>query len=155
MMAKRLGWSDAFSVGHDLLDAGHRRLIDTINALCAAIEGKQGPKQLRDLADALKLEAADHFGHEDAVLQEIIGDVVHAAPQRREMRAHLKSMSDAALIEHIHEHGRQLTRLDLILRAQDPAIGPGTTSLFDELSDWFVKHAIKQDAHLKTILQAM
>ncbi len=151
----RLHWNETFAVGHDELDADHRRLIEAINQLCTTVEDDHGSEQLRAQMEAFKLLAEDHFKRENAVLRNISGGVKDDEPERRHKRAHLKVMSDAALEKHIAEHGRAFARLERILALHSNGTASAAATLCADLTDWFIKHAVKYDAHLKTIFQAM
>jgi hypothetical protein len=63
-------------------------------------------------------------------------------------------MSAAVIGEHIVDHARSLQQLGSIIRAfhSTPAEGK---QIGDALRGWFVEHAVKYDAHLKAVFQAM
>jgi hemerythrin len=141
-----------FAVGHDVLDAEHRGLMEIINKLCAAVLTKLEPEELRAVADELRRATKIHFRHENAVLKKIGADMGSATQSRRFREADLIAMTAAALRDHVAEHGRALTSLESILRPC--RAGSGELAHCAELKDWFVQHAIKHDAHIKAILQA-
>lgn len=90
----RLLWQDQFLTGNAEIDAQHRTLFVSANALLDAVASRQPAEQLRTLTDALLQEVIDHFRLEEALLE-------HATPSTA---PHLESHQElldraAALIE--------------------------------------------------------
>jgi hemerythrin len=145
-MARRREWSDAFAIGHTVLDARHRDLIRRINRLCAALDTKadMAPKhlELRSLLRAAK----EHFDHEIAVLKDV---VTRPAP------VHAKVIGASAMGEHESAHDRALDELRAIVAWIERALADDLPRHAEELISWFVIHAIKHDANLKSVFQAM
>ena len=135
-----LQWQDAFSVGHQQLDAEHRRLLDTINAVHEAEIGGDTIHTVRLLND-LHLMAMEHFRHENALLSEIIAGA-YPGPAA--------CMSETIANEHRAEHARALIALESLLRRH----GLGREkNLALHLTNWFVGHATDQDARLRSYFQ--
>lgn len=147
-MDRTLNWSEAFALGHPELDADHRALIQAVNTICAAYEAKREPEELRQLLSELEKLTKDHFDRENRVLSEII-----ARPEIHLQAA--QGISAAVLHEHMEEHQRTLARLQFITRATQPSTRSAGKLLSEELVTWFLEHAVKHDAHLKAVFQAM
>lgn len=147
-----LRWMEAYAVGHEGLDAEHRRLAVAINEIHAAERAGQNPSQVGILLDAFRCAAEDHLEHENLAMREV-GDRANRA--KANQLAFLKAMSDAVIDEHIAEHAQSLQKLNLVMRAFHSGANLGERALSDILKDWFVDHAIKYDAHLKAVFQAI
>jgi len=154
-MKPLLNWADSYSVGHAGLDADHRHLIDSINEVQSAMEARHPAEKMRPLLERLALSTEAHFHHENTVLEEIRDSVKVAPPKLRRQRAHLKALSDLALGAHILEHRSSLIKLVWITRVPRTDHEVWGPDLCANLRDWFLEHAIKYDADLKTIFQAM
>lgn len=151
-MTELLSWSDAFAVGHDVLDAQHRGLIEAINKLCSAVLAKPGNDELCELCKSLKRAAEEHFTHENAILREILHNT-DSGPKRRRRQAHLITLTGTALEAHIADHSQAFSRLEQML--EHLHIGADALAFCNDLKDWFVQHAIKHDSHLKALFQSM
>jgi hemerythrin len=150
-MPRALTWSASFSVGHPELDAEHRSLIEAVNAISVADKVNCAPQKLEDLLNELNLATEKHFEHENFVLRAIISK----AATDRHSPTFLKAMSDAAITEHIDDHQRAFAYLESIMHAKYSGTPSAEQPLADELINWFLDHAIKHDAHLKAIFQAI
>jgi hemerythrin len=147
-MGHPLPWSDHFAVGHPLLDAQHRRLVELINDVCAAVLSATNPDRLAPLIELLHLSAREHFRQEDAVMWEIKMGTYEPMKGRSRPSRLVEAMAEAAFDDHIAEHATMLTRFDAIVETS-------ADTLCEALKAWFVDHVIMQDAHLKSIFQAM
>lgn len=143
-----LAWSDAFSIGHDALDAEHRYLVEAINEIFAAFDADLPQPEIRSRLNALKVAITKHLRHESTVLERIKNGIYDDGQQRRPPPTFVKAMSAAAIEEHIAEHVDSLARVGALV-----ADASHTSCL--ELKAWFVDHAIKHNSHLKSIFQAM
>jgi hemerythrin len=145
-----LQWIDGYAVGHGGLDAEHLRLVGLINDIHVAdLAGNAG--QVACLLDMFRQAAAEHLGHENAVMREVESRAAQVTGGRE---AFLEAMSAAVICEHIIDHTRSLQQLDAIIRAFHATADTGA-QVGDALKAWFVEHAIKYDAHLKAVFQAM
>ena len=147
-MERALLWSEAFAVGHRGLDDEHRGLIAAINALDAALSGGGKPKRLDAMLGQLSEAAAAHLAHEDRVLREI-------KSRSDSYSIELKAMSLAALNLHLARHERALRELDTLLGREPQQAGVPLADLPEELRNWFVQHAVKDNAPLKSLFQAL
>jgi hemerythrin-like metal-binding protein len=146
-MSQRLKWIDAFSVGHAVLDAEHRDLIDRINQLCAALDAKEDmtPKHpdLRALTHAVK----EHFDHEGAVLNEVVSGTSASVSAR--------TLGETAINEHVSAHESAFVDLHAIIGNIERSALDRLPDYCEDLVRWFVDHSIKYDSHLKAVFQAM
>jgi hemerythrin len=141
-----LQWIDGYAVGHEGLDREHRRLVDIINEIHVA-ELAGNSEQVGGLLETLREVTAEHLGHENAVMHEVESRAAQATGGRQ---AFLEAMSAAVIDEHIGEHARSLQQIDTIIHGFHAGAQIG-----DALRGWFVEHAVKYDAHLKAVFQAM
>jgi hemerythrin len=150
-MPRALAWSESFSVGHAGLDAEHRSLIEAVNAISAADKANCAPKKMQSMLDDLKAAVEKHFDHENSLLRVIVSDAAtgHRSPK------FLRTMSEAAISEHIDDHQEAFAYLDTVIRAKYSRTRSEDQPLSDDLINWFLEHAIKHDAHLKAIFQAI
>jgi hemerythrin len=156
-MASPLAWRETFGVGHSGLDAEHKLIIETIGELWAAVEDEVTPHLVAERLTALMEIVEKHFRHENAVLREIIATGnAPSSKRRRRSQSPLKAMSANALNDHINDHQASLHRLTSIIGNEGGAkAGASAFERRGELVAWFLDHAVKHDAHLKAIFQAM
>jgi hemerythrin len=147
-MGQSLPWSANYAIGHAELDAQHRGLVDLINNIDSAVSPAGNPGNLANLLRSLRAAAVEHIRSENAVLWEISSGTYQPLRDRPRTPHFLKAMAEAAFDTHIAEH-------DVLLGQLDAIIGGPVDALREALKAWFVDHAIKHDAHLKTIFQAM
>jgi hemerythrin-like metal-binding protein len=141
-MAFQLEWRDAFSVGHSGLDMEHRDLIARINEICSG----EAIENIEHRIQSLVLFVKDHFEHESAALRKIIDGSL-------EITASAKTVSADAILDHIHDHEISLAKLRAIGQA---IVDAGVNERNREaLKLWFIDHAIRHDAHLKSVFQAL
>lgn len=152
-MVSPLAWSEAFEVGHVTLDGDHRRLVTAINDICAAAESTEPRARLQPLLEAFRLLAEDHFKREDVVLREAVDRAKDPHQERSLTADYLKAVSDTALDEHRGAHAMALKDLGSIIRSLGLGGAPAGSTICIDLKQWFVDHATKHDAHLKTIFQ--
>lgn len=139
-----LVWSPMLALGHGDIDAGHLRLMEAINGVCASRYAQQLDKRL----GRLKSEIDDHFGKETNLLREIKSGSYGEMRKQPPTPGLLKAIRDAALDEHILDHHTSLIQVRAIVSAAGQALCSG-------LKIWFIEHSTKHDAHLKAIFQAM
>lgn len=147
-MSPIVEWNDAFSVAHPALDAEHREIMLAIGRVA---EAGNDHTRLRSLLCDVKQKTAAHFAHENAMLHEIAAATLSA----RQRGKFIAAMSQALIDEHVAEHDVALASLEFMIRrtladnsAKAPALG-------ETLTHWFVNHAVKHDAHLKTLFQTI
>lgn len=147
-----LPWTEGYAVGHDGLDAEHRDLVEIINEIHVAQQADEASERINALLDVLHQKTIDHLRHENSAMREVSGKV---ALEKGSHPAALKAMSDAVMDEHIAEHARSLQKLASIIQGFGPKSNAPHGELGDMLKDWFIEHAIKYDAHLKAVFQAL
>jgi hemerythrin len=143
-----LQWSEEFAVGHAGLDAQHRRLVEIVNDIEAAVHSKKKPERLADLLKVLRKATDEHIKQENALLWEIKSGTYGPLKDRPRTPHFLRAMAEAAFDEHTAEHATLLVHFDAICSAP-------VDELCEALRAWLVVHAIKCDSRLKAIFQAM
>lgn len=149
-MLQRLEWSEAFSVAQPALDAEHREIVDAIGQISEAADTSD-PARLRPLLCTLKEKATAHFAHEDAILREVLAFTASA----RGTQKFLAAMSEALIEDHLAGHANAAKILDEMIRDTLRETSGQADALIQRLMHWFVNHAVKHDAHLKTLFQTM
>jgi len=147
-MSNPLPWSENFAVGHDAVDRQHRRLVELINEIDAALDAAKVAARLPHLLKLFRLTVEEHFRQENALLWEIKMGGYAPSPDRPRTPRYLEAMAEARFDEHMAEHAKLLTRFDEMTREPPETLG-------ETLKAWFVDHVVKQDSHLKTIFQAL
>ena len=147
-MGESLPWRESFAVGHPGLDDEHHRMVGLINDIAAAVDAKLDAEAFSTLLSRLEQVTAEHFRNENTILWELRSGSY--APLRDHQRTppFVKAMAEAAFDEHMTEHEAMLRQMDAVRTLPRAA-------LCETLKTWFVDHAIKHDAHLKAIFQAM
>jgi len=147
LATEALKWQEYFSVGHPALDAEHRSMVDAINAICECEHARGDESDLRLRCETLRTLSSSHFEHEERVL----GEIRSFAQTEPEFPVSMKSMSEAMFIEHLRDHQHAIDALRLLLlRSGDRGL-----PICDDLTRWFVEHAIKYDAQLKAVLRGI
>jgi hemerythrin len=147
-MQRSLEWSDAYSVAHPALDAEHREMMVAIVRIAGA---GNDHALLRPLLCDLKQKTAAHFAHENAMLREIAA----ATSTARHSRKFIAAMSQALIDEHLAEHDVALASLEFMIRRTLASAPKPVPDIGETLTHWFVNHAVKHDAHLKTLFQTI
>lgn len=125
-------WSDELSVGHEAIDRDHRRLIEIINTLEAAIAAGDGERAVGETLAELAEYARGHFDREERLMlrHRYRGYDVH------------KWAHDGFLDE--------LARMIPRLESGEAAIDRATLDL---LRNWMVTHVSGLDRELGTFLK--
>jgi len=142
---QQLAWSDSYSVGHTGLDEEHRSMIAIINSIRT---DETNEDQRRQLLNCLLPTTSRHFEHENSLMQTILSDI--DAEQLTIM-----SMSREVAAEHLREHELSLELLYSMATVTPAGRPPGPREVYENLVHWFVQHAIKHDADLKAVFQAL
>lgn len=148
-------WSELFAVGHERLDREHRDLVELIAQFCAAVYAGDGHARLPGHLKAIERATRDHLRSENAVLRELKGKARHSSPARHAAPRHLGAATDAAIEDHIAEHRTMLKGLTAFANRLDGMTQADGPALCADIKAWFLEHAVKHDAHLKTIFQAL
>ncbi|MBK1663415.1 hemerythrin [Rhodospirillum rubrum] len=128
-----LVWLDVYSVGDPLLDDDHRRLMEEINRLGAALVDQTAPVSEALIAPLERLahQEAEHNVREEAILAQLgyPGLEAHRA-EHRQLENGLGALVESLITE-----------------------GPiESETLADLLKDWFVRHVLGRDMRYKTYI---
>ncbi|MBI1904983.1 MAG: hemerythrin family protein [Rhodocyclales bacterium] len=126
-----LEWREQLSVGNDLIDDDHKRLIDIINRAELSLKSKNLIR-LTTVLDELSAYSIKHFEMEEA-LAEAVGfpDVSRLHDSHRGLLAKLDRVKSE------------------LAATWDDAMADHFTAL---LREWLVNHVIKEDARMKPYL---
>lgn len=144
-MCEMLQWHDAFSVGHPALDAEHRRMLEMINNVCAYDGAESAADSVRGILADLERLASEHFAHEESVLGSILN-----ATTIPTLRKTITDMVD----NHHEEHQIRLSVLRKMISIVDRKPDERRSTLCYNLTHWFIVHAIRYDAQVKTVIQS-
>jgi hemerythrin len=117
-------WSKKYSVGIDLLDEHHQRIVFILNRLDEALSARRDDDIVGHIIEELACLAAEHLKAEERLMHEI------RYPEMEGHRAmHRFFAAEAALLRSMHASGKNL-------RVQGIA---------HFLRDWFVYHVYSED----------
>jgi hemerythrin len=135
MQAPFITWTEKMSVGVEVLDADHKRLIDLLNDLHDGIAAGHGTERLERVLDGLVDYVATHFAREE----ELFAKTVYPGAA-----------------EHIQEH-RALTKLvkDVQARYNQGKFEALSLNIMNFLKDWLIEHIQGSDRNYKAHLNAM
>ncbi|ABC24006.1 bacteriohemerythrin [Rhodospirillum rubrum] len=124
-------WLDVYSVGDPLLDDDHRRLMEEINHLGAALINQIAPVSEALIAPLKRLahQEAEHNLREEAILAQL---------------------GYPGLEDHRAEHRQLESGLGALVESLIPQGPIEPEILADLLKDWFVRHVLGQDMRYKT-----
>ena len=127
-------WTEKMSVGVEVLDADHKRMIDLLNDLHDGIVAGRGTERLERVLDGLVDYVRTHFEHEEELFTQT-------------------GYPGAA--EHIQEH-RTLTNLvmDVQARYNQGKFEALSLNTMDFLKDWLTNHIQGSDKNYKSHLNA-
>lgn len=130
----RLTWMPSYAIGAAELDADHRKLLDLINGFEDALDRGCDLHAARGLLrDIIEHEAA-HIVREEAIL-------------RRQRYAHIEA----------HENEHRTIKSDLAVlaaRLEDATKIEEAKRAVDILKDWFLRHVLVTDMHIKAFFEA-
>ena len=63
-------WQPEYNTGHPRIDAEHQYLFDLVARLHDALQTSTSPQELQVLFTTLAIHTAEHFKHEEALMQE-------------------------------------------------------------------------------------
>jgi hemerythrin len=127
-------WTAEMSVGIEVLDDDHRKLVDLINDLHDGIVAGHGTERLGRVLDGLVSYTRTHFEHEEELFEKI-------------------GFPDAA--EHIEEH-RALTKMvdDVRERYNKGQFDALTLEMMEFLKNWLREHVLGSDKKYQAHLNA-
>ncbi|GEO79940.1 bacteriohemerythrin [Pararhodospirillum oryzae] len=128
-------WSDKMSVGNATIDGDHRTLLDRLNALHDVVRGntprESMPTLFRDLIEYTEY----HFATEERLMR---------LSRFPDMERH-KAMHDGL--------ARRLREFEA--RFQEAPDTFNLLEMFDFVSDWLMRHILREDMKVGTHLKAM
>lgn len=119
-----VAWNNDHALGYDIVDDGHRLVIDTINRLNATTNAAQWQGVLDQMVEVLNNHLTRQFEHEDALLMlsRSPGHAAHAAEHRALLavlkNAHAGHVSGMLLLNLISFLGQHLRGTDRAAFAQ-------------------------------------
>lgn len=122
-------WNDNFATGHPVVDNDHRRLIDSLNELEAALHKGVGKEQIADIIAFLNTYAREHFSREEA---------------------HMAKVGCAAAGENCKAHQEFVSKLDGWVQRLNA--GPSTAlviEIYRETGNWIRSHILRVDCQLR------
>lgn len=119
-----LEWSDNYSVGVELFDRQHKKLIDLINELNESMKKGEGKAKVGDIIDKLLNYAAEHFKSEEDYFSQ------YGYPEEQEHRKQHKSF-----VEDVTKFKLDFDRDKLFLSIE----------VMNFLKDWLIKHILDSD----------
>ncbi|MDO9601802.1 MAG: hemerythrin family protein [Rhodocyclaceae bacterium] len=137
-----IAWSEAWSVGNDLIDADHRHLLTLINIFEKVLSTDRPLTDLRAAVDALFDYTQGHFAREERIML---------------------GLQYAKYDHHKHAHGElieQLKQATQPIRDLGDVMSPSTADLPREIRDslsgllrhWILDHILKEDMQFKPLL---
>lgn len=130
-MAEILKWSEDLSIGIELIDAQHRRIVDYINRLNDARETRDN-KAVGAVLEGLSEYTLSHFGFEEAVMK---AARFPGLPQHR--RVHER------FARQLYEYGHRY------------ALGEEVAGeVLDTLNKWLLNHIKREDHEYMDVVKA-
>ncbi len=135
MQSSFIAWNEKMSVGVEVLDADHKKLIALLNDLHDGIIAGRGTERLGRVLDGLVDYIGTHFAHEENYFTQT-------------------GYPDAE--EHIQEH-RALTKLvkDVQARYNQGKFEALSLNTMNFLKDWMIVHVQGTDKNYKSHLNAL
>ncbi len=127
-----IDWNDHFSVGIPSIDEQHKKLVNMINALHAAIEQDQGEDALNDIFDGLAVYIEKHFSYEEGLFAE------HGFPDEE---------------AHRREHEILTEQVETLRKRFEAEEGMITVALLEFLKNWLQNHILDSDKRYSSFLQ--
>ena len=127
-------WNDRLSVGVEMIDTDHKRLVEMVNELHDGFRAGKGKDALGKVLDGLINYTATHFGHEEA---------------------EMKKFKYPGTVDHMKEHAalvKQVLEVQAKYRAGSGAVL--TMEVMAFLRDWLLKHIQGTDKALGAFLCA-
>jgi hemerythrin-like metal-binding protein len=135
MQAHFIAWIENMSVGVEVLDTDHKRLIELLNDLHDGIAAGHGTERLERVLEGLVDYVGTHFAHEEDYFSQT--GYPGAAEHIQEHRALTKLVKD---VQERYNHGKF------------EALSLNTMSF---LKDWLAEHIQGSDKKYKAHLNAM
>lgn len=128
----RIIWDQSYSVGVDLLDQQHKKLIGMINELAFAMRNDRGREVVKDIVDDMVSYMQKHFADEEKYL--------HDAKY-------------LGLLQHLKEHEefvRYTKDFEQRCQAGDYVL---SLEVLNFLADWLKRHILESDRKYAPVLR--
>ena len=125
-------WNDRLSVGVDMIDTDHKRLVAMVNELHDAVRAARGKEVLGKVLDGLVDYTKSHFGREEV---------------------EMKQFNYPKAADHMREHAalaKQVLEVQAKYKAGNSAVLSMEVMAF--LRDWLLKHIQGSDRALGVFL---
>lgn len=131
-------WDSRFSIGHNTIDAEHKLLLTTINALEIALHHPEDKEPLFFFIDQLHEFSLTHFRHEEAL------QLKHLFPFREDnARGHEHLIVD---LNRIRDDIYRIAKKTILSVTDMAELHNHTTYL---AKDWLIAHLLKEDLKMK------
>ena len=124
-------WSDKYSVGHQLIDSQHKKLVLLINELHSSMKEGKGKETLQKILDELVLYTKEHFDTEEKMMKQANYDGY--AEHKAE---HDKLTEKALSLQNLYRSGQV----------------PLTLDVMTFLKDWLINHIEGSDKKYRGIV---
>lgn len=128
-----LKWKDEFSVGVEIMDSEHRKLIAMINKAYDSVENMEEAEILGGLVEEMRQYAMSHFAAEEKLMSEY--DYPYTAEHHKE---HNEFMITAATTDNVLNSGKEVEPI----------------RVFKFLADWLRGHILGTDRKLGKFLNS-
>jgi len=128
-----LTWSEEYSINVAEVDAQHKKLLEYVSELHAAVEARIDKEDLRQMLEDLVDFTRFHFSTEERLMNE------HGL-EHVEM--------------HHNEHEMLLKHMEDLVEGVSNGIYPSFYSDYDISNDWFLSHILKFDKKLGEYLNS-
>lgn len=133
-MATLITWGPGLATGVDIIDRDHRKLVDMLNRLHAAMSEGHAKEVLGGLLDDLVSYTVQHFAHEEQMMKQI---------------------GYKAAAAHINEHKKLIAEVTEFKRKLGSGQAMISLELMRSLKAWLSNHIMASDQALaKEILAA-
>jgi hemerythrin len=133
-MVDKLEWEARYSIGHPVIDAQHRALLELYSraAACLADDSEAGQEEFYTLLNDLAEHSRIHFRTEEEIMA---------------------SLGCPSVLQHSEEHLDFIQRLsDFILAAAQGTLDKTGVHAF--LDDWWQHHVLEADMQYRPFLSA-
>ena len=120
----RIEWTPSLSVGVELIDDEHKKLIAICNNMAHNVKGERNNKAITEGFKELRAYTVYHFGNEEKFQ---------------------KSISYPAANEHAQEHARLRKRVKDYQQLLYREGHISEDSVIDFLKDWLINHVLRED----------
>lgn len=128
---QKITWTDSFSVGVEIFDLQHQKIIDLVNHLQEIEELKFNKERIRSVLSDLVEYGYEHLQQEEAMLQK------YDYPE---------------FAQHKHEHMVYVNKVTNAIKNIVSMDEQRFIELIEFLNDWWTNHILKEDMAYKTFL---